>query len=202
MEQHNNQEEILSAAIPLFSASGYAGVSMRDIARACHLNVGSLYHHFRDKQHLHLAAIQHAFTDRSAPLLEILEGQEPPLERLTLMIDLFCHLLSKDQTFSRLIQRELLDADEVRLKFLADHVFGKFSNTLNGLCRELNPQFDPVLLANSIIGMVIYLFQSAPLRRNLFGFREEHEQPEIISQHLQQLLCQGLNQPVSIRGIA
>ena len=202
MARCNNQEEILSAAIPLFSASGYAGVSMRDIARACHLNVGSLYHHFRDKQHLHLAAIQQAFTDRSAPLLEILDGTEPPLQRLTHMIDLFCHLLSKDQTFSRLIQRELLDADEVRLKFLADHVFGKFSNTLNSLCRELNPQFDPALLANSVIGMIIYLFQSAPLRKNLFGFREEHEQPEIISQHLQQLLCQGLNQPTSIRGIA
>lgn len=202
MARRNNQKEILSAAIPLFSAAGYAGVSMRDIARTCHLNVGSLYHYFRDKQHLHLMAIQQAFTDRSAPLLEILESAEPPLERLTRMIDLFCHLLSEDQTFSRLIQRELLDADETRLKFLAEHVFGNFSNTLNSLCRELNPQFDPALLANSIMGMIIYLFQSAPLRRNLLGFRVEHEQPEIISQHLQQLLCQGLNQPMSIRGIA
>jgi AcrR family transcriptional regulator len=202
MTRHNNREEILSAAIQLFSASGYAGVSMRDIARACHLNVGSLYHHFNDKQHLHLAAVQQAFSDRSIILLDILESSEPPQQRLTRLIDVFCRLLSEDQTFSRLIQRELLDADEVRLKLLAEQVFGRFSNALNNLCQQLNPELDPALLATSIMGMILYPFQSAPLRKNLFGFHIEHEQPEIISQHLQQLLCQGLNQPMSIRGIA
>ncbi len=202
MGRHSSREEILSAAIPLFSAAGYTGVSMRDTARACHLNVGSLYHHFKDKQHLYLAAIQQAFADHSVILMEVLESSAPPLERLTRLIDVLCQLLSEDQTFSRLIQRELLDADEVRLKFLAEQVFGDLSNTLNRLCQELSPQFDPALLANSIMGITIYLFQSAPLRKNLFGFRAEHEHPEIIGQHLQQLLCQGLNQPTSIRGIA
>ena len=202
MTRHNNREEILVAAIQLFSAAGYAGVSMRDIARACHLNVGSLYHHFSDKQHLHLAAMQQAFAGRSTLLLEVLEGSEPPPQRLTRLIDVLCHLLSEDQTFSRLIQRELLDADEVRLKLLAEQVFGRFSTALNNLCQQLDPELDPALLATSIMGMVLYLFQSAPLRKNLFGFRVEHEQPEIISQHLQKLLCQGLNQPASARGIA
>lgn len=201
MARRNSREEILTAAIQLFSAAGYAGVSMRDIARACHLNVGSLYHYFSDKQHLHLAAMQQAFAGRSLILLQVLEGPEPPLQRLTRLIDVLCHLLSEDQTFSRLIQRELLDADEVRLKLLAEEVFGEFSTALNTLCQQLNPQFDPALLATSIMGMVLYLFQSAPLRKNLFGFQVEHEHPEIISQHLQQLLCQGLNQPAT-RGIA
>jgi len=197
MGRRNNREEILAAAIQLFSAAGYAGVSMRDIARACQLNVGSLYHHFSDKQHLHMAAMQQAFSGRSVVLLEVLEGSEPPQQRLTQLIDVLCHLLSEDQTFSRLIQRELLDADEVRLKLLAEQIFGRFSTALNELCQQLNPDLDPALLATSIMGMVLYLFQSAPLRKNLFGFRAEHEQPEIISQHLQQLLCQGLNQPAS-----
>ena len=202
MGRHNNREEILAESIQLFSISGYTGVSMRDIARACHLNVGSLYHHFNDKQHLYLSALQQAFADRSIILLEVLESSEPALDRLMHLIDLLCHLLSKDQTFSRLVQRELLDADEVRLKHLAEQIFGKLSVALNRLCQELNPQLDPALLSHSIMGMVLYLFQSAPLRKKLLGFQIEHEQPEVISQHLQQLLCQGLNQPSSTRGIA
>jgi len=197
MARRNNRDEILTAAIQLFSTAGYAGVSMRDIARVCHLNVGSLYHYFEDKQHLHLAAMQQAFAGRSVILLDILESSEPPLQRLTKLIDILCQLLNEDQTFSRLIQREMLDADAVRLKLLAERVFGQFPSALNNLCRQLNPDLDPALLATSIMGMVLYLYQSAPLRKNLFGFQIECEQPEIISRHLQRLLYQGLNQPTA-----
>lgn len=200
MPRRNNREEILTEAIQLFSAVGYAGVSMRDIASACGLNVGSLYHHFSNKQHLHLAAMQQAFAGRSAKLLEVLEDSAPALDKLMRLIDVLCHLISKDQTFSRLIQRELLDGDEIRLKNLAEQVFEKPARAFNQLCMQLNPQLDPALLANSIIGMVLYLFQSAPLRKNLAGFQVEYETPEIISQHLQQLLFQGLDQPLATRG--
>lgn len=200
MLRRNNREEILTEAIQQFSAVGYAGVSMRDIARACDLNVGSLYHHFSNKQHLHLAAMQQAFSGRSAKLLEVLEDSAPALDRLMRLIDVLCHLISNDQTFSRLVQRELLDGDEIRLKNLAEQVFEKPARAFNQLCLQLNPQLDPALLANSIIGMVLYLFQSAPLRKNLAGFQVEHETPEIISQHLQQLLFQGLNRPLATRG--
>jgi TetR/AcrR family transcriptional regulator len=202
MLRNKNREEILTEAIRLFSAAGYAGVSMRDIARACHLNVGSLYHHFSDKQHLHLAAMQQAFAGRSDKLLEVLEGSAPAQDRLIQLIEVLCLLVSTDQTFSRLVQWELLDGDEIRLKNLAEQVFEKFSLAFRQLCLQLNPQLDPALLAHSILGMVLHLFQSAPLRKCLAGFQAEHEQPEFISRHLQQLLLQGLNQPLSARGSA
>lgn len=202
MTRNKNREEILTAAIQQFARSGYAGVSMRDIARACHLNVGSLYHHFSNKQQLHLAAMQQAFVGRSDKLLEVLEASAPAQDRLIQLIDVFCQLISKDQTFSRLLQWELLEGDETRLKNLAKQVFEKFSLALKQLCIQLNPQLDPALLAHSILGMVLHLFQTAPLRECLPGFQVEHEQPEYISWHLQQLLLHGINQPSSVRGSA
>ena len=36
----------------------------------------------------------------------------------------------------------VLDADEVRLKLLAEQVFGRFSTALNNLCRQLDPELD------------------------------------------------------------
>lgn len=197
MASRVSREEILSVATQLFSASGYTGVSMRDIASACHLNVGSLYHHFDDKQELHFAAVQQAFSGRSVKLLEVLKGSEPPRDRLMNLIDVMCSLLAEDQTFLRLMQRELLDGDPERLKQLAEEVFSKLTAELNQLCSQLNPQLDPALLANTIIAMILQLFHSAGLRQYLPGFQPEHHHPEVISQHIKQLVSQGLISPHS-----
>ncbi|NOY12283.1 MAG: TetR/AcrR family transcriptional regulator [Deltaproteobacteria bacterium] len=202
MARRSNREEILNQAIQQFAAAGYAGVSMRDIARTCELNVGSLYHHFNDKQQLYLAAVQQAFAGRAARLLAVLESPEPATERLMRLIEVLCQLLGEDQTFSRLIQREVIDGDEERLKQLAEQVFGQLIAALNRLCQQLNPRLDPALLACSVIGLVLHLFQYAALHRHLPGYHPEHEQPEIIRQHIQQLLCQGLISPPSSRGSA
>jgi len=190
-----SREEILTVAIQQFSAAGYTGVSMRNIAKACKLNVGSLYHHFSDKQELYSAAIKQSFAGRSSRLLMVLESDASPQDQLKNLIDVLCQLLSEDQTFLRLVQRELLDGDIVRLQYLARQIFGEVTIKLNQLCQQVNPQLDPVLLSSTIIGMVLHLFQSIPLRQHLPGFKHEHQQPEIISQHIQQLLWQGLISP-------
>ncbi len=193
MAQRISREEILTVAIRLFSAAGYSGVSMRDIARACNLNVGSLYHHFSDKQQLHMAATQQVFSNRSTHLLAALESSESPREQLKNLIDVLCQLLNEDQTFLRLIQWELLDGDEARLKCLAEQVFGGLTETLNRLCQQLNPALDPGLLTQTITGTILQLFLSAPLRQHLPGFQPGHRQPKVISHHVQTLLFSGID---------
>jgi AcrR family transcriptional regulator len=45
-----SRNQILEAALELFSHHGYGATSMRDIARAAHVSTGNVYHHFRDKE--------------------------------------------------------------------------------------------------------------------------------------------------------
>ncbi|TYP00005.1 TetR family transcriptional regulator [Geothermobacter ehrlichii] len=191
MPRQSSRQEILEVAIGLFADAGYAGVSMRDIARFCGLNVGSIYHHFRDKDELYLAAMQQAFSGRAERLLAVLNSDRPDRRRLLDTVDLLCRQLAEDQTFCRLIQRELLDGDERRLQQLAQTVFAEVTEALNRLCARLSPGHDPALLAGSIIGMTLHLFQSAPLRRFLPGYRPEHDDPETLSRHLQAMLERG-----------
>ena len=200
MASRVSREAILSVAIQLFATSGYTGVSMRDIATACRLNVGSLYHHFNDKQQLYSAAVQQAFSGRSTRLLAVLKDSEPPQQQLMNLIDTLCQLLGEDQTFLRLVQREILDGDTQRLKHLAEEVFGELTAALNQLCRELNPQLDPALLTSTIIGTVLQLFLSAPLRQYLPGFKPTHRQPEILNQHVKQFISPIL-MPSHSRGL-
>ena len=42
--------KVLGAALDLFSSQGYGATSMRQIAEACELSTGNLYHHFGSKE--------------------------------------------------------------------------------------------------------------------------------------------------------
>lgn len=44
------REEILDTAAAVFASSGYVGTSLKDIADACGIQAGSLYHHFDSKE--------------------------------------------------------------------------------------------------------------------------------------------------------
>jgi TetR/AcrR family transcriptional regulator, cholesterol catabolism regulator len=51
-EISSRKAEILSAAAELFAKQGFAGTSVRDIANACGILSGSIYHHFSAKEDL------------------------------------------------------------------------------------------------------------------------------------------------------
>lgn len=59
---------ILREARALFTTSGYASVSMQQIADAAAVNKATLYHHFRDKEDLFLAVMSDEFAQLAAGL--------------------------------------------------------------------------------------------------------------------------------------
>jgi AcrR family transcriptional regulator len=52
------RDEILDTAAAVFASSGYAGASLKDIAGACAILPGSLYHHFESKEAIVIELIQ------------------------------------------------------------------------------------------------------------------------------------------------
>lgn len=50
MESGQIRDKILLVALQLFTERGYFNTSVPDMARAAQVSVGSIYHHFRDKQ--------------------------------------------------------------------------------------------------------------------------------------------------------
>jgi AcrR family transcriptional regulator len=120
--QLNTAQLIIEQAIPRFAAAGYTGVSMRDIARAVGITAAALYHHFPDKQSLYLAAMARAFADKAEAITTTLQAPGSDRERLERFITRFTQLIASDPDFRALLQRELLDGDEVRLRLLAAQV--------------------------------------------------------------------------------
>ncbi|MEA1890555.1 MAG: TetR/AcrR family transcriptional regulator [Pseudomonadota bacterium] len=188
----NTAQIILNKAIPLFASSGYAGVSMRDIANEVGISGAALYHHYPDKQSLYVAAMEHAFTDKAAGIASALDSNGTAIDRLGRFITSFTELMANDPHFRALLQRELLDGDEERLKLLASQVFEKPFEAMTQLAKELAPDCDAHMLAVSMAGLVLFHFESAPVRQFLPGGLQGHDQPEVIAQHVIRLLTRAV----------
>jgi len=187
-----SKTDILDLAIPLFAQSGYASVSMRDIASAVGIRAASLYHHFPDKQTLYLQAMTRAFEDKAQGFAEALTVTGTPKKRLAGLVLIFTTLMSKDPEFRALLQRELLDGDEVRLKQIANEVFREPFIAMEALADELAPGCDAHMVAISIASLILYHLETAPIRRYLPGGKARHNKPDVISQHVTSLLLHGL----------
>lgn len=81
----NQREHILDVALDLIATHGAAKMSMRQLARACGLNVAAIYHYFDSKDALVTAVVdERRYGARLAEVAEI-DPSLPPDERLRLM---------------------------------------------------------------------------------------------------------------------
>lgn len=65
-DNNDVRARILSEAARLFGASGYHGISMREIAMAAGVSKAGLYYHFKDKEDLFLALLADTLSDLAA----------------------------------------------------------------------------------------------------------------------------------------
>ncbi len=186
--KQTTKTDILKRTIPLFAQYGYDKVSMRQIAEAVGIKAASLYHHFPDKQALYIEALSLAFSNHADFMDESFVLQASPERRLRQLILGLCTLVNEDPDFSRLMQREIMDGDEKRLQFLADHVFGDFFRDMSELCLSMAPDKDPHLMSISVLGLVIYHFQISPIRFFLPGFQDSHNDSQVVAEHIFSLL--------------
>jgi len=172
------REGILAAALPLFADAGFHGVSMRDVAAAAGVTPAALYYHFPDKEQLYLALIAHVYSDRIPPLIAQMAAGTDPWQRLENLVAGFVHLGVADPQLMRLGQWILLDTDPERSRLLAENVFRPLFTAITQLAGELGGGFDAQRLTVSVLGLVMFPFQSAVVTRHLRGFRAPAQRGE------------------------
>jgi AcrR family transcriptional regulator len=179
---------VLAEAVVLFAARGFDGVSVRDLAQRVGISAPTLYHHFPDKQSLYVAAVERAFAAHNQGIVSALARDIPPRARLRHLVETFAGLAAGDETFRKLVLRELLDGDDARLAVLAAQIFSEPHGLIVQLARETASDLDPYLLVNSLFGMVLFGIQAAPLRRHLPGEGSKQQKPSHIADHVATLL--------------
>ena len=190
--RQETRERILAHAAHLFAIRGFDGVSMRDVAAAVSLTQAALYYHFPDKEQLYLLSIAHECRKREVQLKAFLNSQCCPWERLEAFVTGMSRMIAADTLFLRLMQWTFLDSDEERCQKLTLHVFQDMILTLQDLAGKLAPERDPCLLANSIIGLVVFHFQCAAIYQFLPQHPAQSIRPDFLAEHVLALLRHGL----------
>jgi AcrR family transcriptional regulator len=188
----DSKNKILKQAMKMFAEQGYSGVSMRSLAKSVNMSAATLYHHFPDKNSLYLETIRMAFSNKATAFNEVWAAQAPAPKKLGMFVSCLVHLMQADKDFHRLLQREVLEADNDRMKLLADGVFKQQFVELINLIKLLAPDKDAHLIAISVLGLVCYHLQIKPLRQFLPDYQVEHENAEKIASHVLELLLHGL----------
>lgn len=179
---------ILDTAVPSFAKAGFSGVSMRQIANNAGISVAALYHHFPSKQGLYLAAMSYAFSAEAESITAALGSPGTNRQRFERLIVNFTAMISADDNLRNLIFRELLDGDKDRLKLLATQVFLEPFQAVKELVEHVAPGMDPHLLTISMIGLVLFHFETLALSQHLPGAKDDHRNATTIAKHVVRLI--------------
>ncbi|MDB6082609.1 MAG: uncharacterized protein JWN43_490, partial [Gammaproteobacteria bacterium] len=78
----SRNEELASVALDLFAERGFAGASIKQIARKANVNPALIYYYYKDKADLFRAAIVHAVSLAHQKYLQLLDNHDDPMGRI------------------------------------------------------------------------------------------------------------------------
>jgi len=100
-----NADTLVGVAVDVFTARGYDGTSMEDIAAASGITKSSIYHHVRGKEDLLRIALERAL-DALLLLLDEPGGRDgPAIDRLEYVIRRSIEILAADLSYVTLLVR-------------------------------------------------------------------------------------------------
>ena len=97
------RQEIVQAAIKIFSRRGYEAARAEDIAHAARIAKGTLYLYFRSKEALYSAAIAHAVTELQTLSTQRIEAASTFPQKLAAAISVRLHFWTEHEALYRLL---------------------------------------------------------------------------------------------------
>jgi len=188
---------ILEAALRLFAELGFDGVSMRTVADAAGVSKANIYHHFASKQALHVAVLQSSVA-QTRQLFEALSADHEPVDvRLARFIKAHLAHMFDNHLNYRLMLREALEDDPVRVRALADEVARENFQRLVAVARDgqatgdLRAEVDPALFAALLVGANVFFFQTRNVLDAIGGVRFAAD-PARFAEGVTDLLLNGM----------
>jgi len=81
------RDQVIKAAIDLFSIKGFNGTSIRAIANAMGMSISNIYHYFGNKEGLMLAILEQSSKRLLETLQQVSEKEIDPLDRFKLLVE-------------------------------------------------------------------------------------------------------------------
>ena len=166
MIKTDKKEHILSAAEQVFAAHGYEGASTRHIAGEAGVNMAMLNYYFGSKDGLFKAVLERRIAGMRRELMQVKEQDIPPWDKIVQVIDVYLNRVMANNSFHRLIHRELSLAQRSGLgDILSEHVLHNV-NIIKSIIREgiqdgSFREVDVEMTIASLLGTKYYIINSS-----------------------------------------
>ena len=155
----DTREDVFRAAAELFSARGFDGVGVEDIAHGARLNKAMIYYHFEDKLALYKEVVRDMLRAVGTLVADVADRPLPADQRIAAFIAGIVQMADARPWFPPLMLREIsegaprLDPETLALMKTVFLAFGRIlaDGRQAGLFRPINP----VLAYMSIIGPIL-----------------------------------------------
>lgn len=151
--------QILAAAEELFAARGFAGTSIRDIARKAGVTGALLHYYFGTKEALYTTLLDKAVAGIRSLIAETAASQKPAPERLSQFIEADAGYILTQANLTRIVFREMLAGGKELVKVFQKYQVNNYA-MLRGIITEGAQraelrQIDLELAPISLMGMLM-----------------------------------------------
>ncbi|MGK4004069.1 TetR family transcriptional regulator [Sorangium sp. So ce1036] len=105
------REQILDAALLVFSRKGYAAATLQDVAAEAGLTRGAVYWHFKGKAELYTALLGERLARANAVFSEALSSTPSPLEALERLLTRSLEYLEEDPEYRAVLSLSLFKTE-------------------------------------------------------------------------------------------
>jgi TetR/AcrR family transcriptional regulator len=155
----STRDSVFDAAATLFSANGFDGVSMDDIAKAADVNKAMIYYHFADKLALYHAIIGDGLKSTGETVNAIATGGLAPEAKLDAFIEAFVRMTEARPWMPAMMLREVAEGaprlDPGTMLHMRTVVMSFVTILKQGQEQKVFRPIHPILAYESTIGPII-----------------------------------------------
>ena len=165
------RERIVRAAAEVFAEKGFGGARVDEIARRAGINKAMLYYHLGDKRALYESVLLHFLSGAWREIEEAVRGSCTSEEGLLALVGAVSAMAASSPHFPRLMLRELATGGahlpEPVLQGMARIALLTKGILEEGRRRGAFRRSDPLMVHLALVGAVMALNASAPIRQKL-----------------------------------
>ena len=171
----DKKEIIIQSAIELFSAQGFEGTSVREIAADADVNVAMINYYFGSKEKLFESVVEYRASFLKGVFAELISNTSlTPIEKLDIIIDQTIERKFSDSAFHHLLHRELSLEHRPQLRDAISNILLKSMTSVktiiqNGINDGVFKPVDVELTLTTLLGTIHYLLTSDTMCRKILG---------------------------------
>jgi AcrR family transcriptional regulator len=193
---HYRRQQLIDAAMRLFSVQGFDGTTTREIAAAAGINEALIFRHFASKEDLYWAVVSSRIkaSGRKQKLRELIASGGEEREVLAAIAETWLRRTRKDAALSRLLFFSALRNRKLSDEFFRTYIVEAFDLLADYFRKAANQRrfrnVDPVVAARGFLGMVTY----HNLVQELFGGnRYQQFDPHTLGVQLADIWLDGIS---------